>query len=57
MKYQNELYIWLVNISAIGITFSNVEQFLKIISLLAAIGYTVWRWQKDYFESNKKKKK
>jgi hypothetical protein len=38
---------------AISITFTDSESFLKIFSLLLAIGYTVWKWITEY--KNKKK--
>ena len=38
---------------AIAITFTDIETALKFISLLLAIGYTVWKWTSEY--KNKKK--
>lgn len=38
----------LLHILAIGVTFTNVEVFLKITSLLLAIGYTTWKWISEY---------
>jgi len=43
----------LLHILAIGITFTDVENVLKIVSLLLAIGYTAWKWRS---ESKKKRK-
>lgn len=40
---------------AIAITFTNVENLLKIISLTAAIGYTIWKWRHEYINRKKKK--
>lgn len=37
-----------INIVGMGFTFVNVESFLKIIVLLATLGYTLWKWQYDY---------
>lgn len=44
----------LLHILAIGITFTDVENILKLVSLLLAIGYTGWKW---HFEWEKAKKK
>lgn len=38
---------------AISITFTNAEYTLKIISLLLAIAYTIWKWRSEF--KNKKK--
>ncbi len=43
----------LLHILAIGVTFTNVELFLKITSLLLAIGYTAWKWIHEYKKRNK----
>ena len=43
----------LLHCVAIAITFTDIENALKIISLLIAIGYTVWKWTTEY--KNKKK--
>ena len=37
-----------VHLSAIGVTFLDVENFLKITSLVVATGYTVWKWHKEW---------
>ncbi len=34
--------------AAVVVTFTNVSEGLKIISLLLAIGYTVWKWFTEY---------
>lgn len=38
---------------AITITFTNVVEWLKIVSLLLAIGYTAWKWYYEYKKSKK----
>lgn len=43
----------LLHVLAIGITFTDVENTLKIVSLILAIGYTAWKWKSEY----KKRKK
>jgi len=42
-----------VHLGAISVTLMNVENILKITSLLLAIGYTCWKWYNDY-KKNKK---
>jgi hypothetical protein len=42
----------LAHLGAITISFLNVENTLKITSLLLAIGYTSWKWVTEYI--NKK---
>lgn len=39
---------------AIGITFTNIENILKLLSLALAIGYTVWKWVSEYKKKNEK---
>ena len=36
------------HIIAIMVTFTDVEAYLKIVSLLLAIGYTTWKWTHEY---------
>jgi len=43
----------IVHLSAIGITFLHVENTLKVISLLVATGYTVWKWVKEWKKTKK----
>lgn len=38
---------------AITISFTNAVEWLKIISLLLAIGYTGWKWYYEYKKSKK----
>lgn len=40
---------------AIVITLTDVSDWLKIVSLLLAIGYTAWRWITDVKNLKKKK--
>lgn len=40
--------VLLVNTAAIGITIANIKDALTILSLLVAIGYTSWKWYKDF---------
>lgn len=36
------------NAGAITITASGVQQTLSIISIVLAIGYTIWKWRRDF---------
>lgn len=38
----------LLHIIAISLTFTDIEGYLKIVSLLLAIGYTTWKWRHEY---------
>jgi hypothetical protein len=40
--------VWLANIFAISISLVNIKDILSIFSLLMAIGYSAWRWHRDY---------
>lgn len=42
------LHVILAHLAAIGLSFTNVEFGLKVISLLSAIGYTCWKWHYEY---------
>ena len=46
--------VLLINASTMAISFSNLEAILKIILLLASIGYTAQRW---YYMNKERKKK
>lgn len=41
---------WLLTVA------TNVEPFLKVISLALAAGFTTWKWIHDYKQSKKKKR-
>jgi hypothetical protein len=55
-KFLNEhpdvLGVILTHFAAIGISFTDVEVGLKIISLMAAIGYTTWKWRSEWKKNN-----
>jgi hypothetical protein len=38
---------------AIAITFTDIENALKLFSLLLAIGYTVWKWRSEFLKKGK----
>ncbi len=39
-----DLKVYLMNVSTMAISFSNIEATLKIVLLIASIGYTAQRW-------------
>ena len=39
-----ELKLWLINMTVITVTFTQIENTLKLILLLVSIGYTIDRW-------------
>jgi hypothetical protein len=41
---ENDIKLFLVNISAMTISMAQVETALKLMLLLVSIGYTVQRW-------------
>lgn len=43
----------LLHFVAISITFTNAESTLKIVSLLLAIGYTIWKWRHEFKNKHK----
>jgi len=47
--------VLLINIAGLGITFTGIEIFLKVLTLVLTIGYTIWKWRKDYLKDKAKK--
>ena len=43
MNY-NEVRLWIINMTVITVTFTQIENALKLILLLVSIGYTIDRW-------------
>ena len=43
MNY-NEVKLWMINMSVITITFTQIENILKLILLIISIGYTIDKW-------------
>ena len=43
MNY-NEVKLWMINMAVITITFTQIENILKLILLLVSIGYTIDKW-------------
>ena len=39
-----ELKLWMINVAVITVTFTQIENALKLILLLVSIGYTIDRW-------------
>lgn len=54
-NHPDVINVILAHLGAITVTFLEVENALKIISLLSAIGYTCWKWRKEYLQNKKKK--
>jgi hypothetical protein len=48
-----DIKVLLLNTSTMAISFSNLENTLKILLLLASIGYTAQKW---YFMNKRQKK-
>ena len=43
MNY-NEVKLWMINTTVITITFTQIENILKLILLIISIGYTIDKW-------------
>ena len=43
MNY-NEVKLWMINMAVITITFTQIENILKLILLITSIGYTIDKW-------------
>ena len=41
----------------LGITLAGVTALLQAVSLTVLIGYTLWKWRKEYKRANRYKKK
>jgi hypothetical protein len=48
-----DLKLYLVNSLSLIISLSNIEMTLKIVLLLASIGYTVTKWVEIYTKKKK----
>jgi len=42
--------VLLINFAGLGITFTGIEIFLKVLTLVLTISYTLWKWRKDYLK-------
>ena len=40
----NEIKLWMINMTVITVTFTQIENALKLILLLVSIGYTIDKW-------------
>ena len=40
----SELKIWIINMLVVTLTFTQISDILKLISLLIAIGYSIDKW-------------
>lgn len=43
----------LLHFIAIAITFTDIENALKLLSLCLAIGYTLWKWRSEFLNRRK----
>lgn len=43
MNY-NEVKLWMINMTVITVTFTQIENILKLILLIVSIGYTIDKW-------------
>ena len=43
MNY-NEVKLWIINMAVITITFTQIENILKLTLLIISIGYTIDKW-------------
>ena len=43
MNY-NEVKLWIINMTVITVTFTQIENILKLILLIISIGYTIDKW-------------
>ena len=43
-NHYSDMKLWIVNTFLISVTFTSIEDYLKILSLCLAIGYTIRRW-------------
>ena len=43
MNY-NEVKLWMINMTVITVTFTQIENILKLILLIISIGYTIDKW-------------
>ena len=43
MNY-NEVKLWIINMTVITVTFTQIENALKLILLIVSIGYSLNKW-------------
>ena len=39
-----DLKVWLLNLATLLFTFTNLDNFLKLLALITTIGYTLHKW-------------
>lgn len=49
------LSVWFATIISWVVILSHVQAIVGIVTALSALGYTLWRWRRDF--NNEKKKK
>ena len=52
-KLLDYLDVPVLHFIAIAITFTDIENALKLLSLCLAIGYTVWKWRSEFLKKGK----
>ena len=40
--------VMLINLGIIGITAADIEFWMKMVSFVVGLSYTVWRWRKEF---------
>lgn len=45
MNY-NEVKLWMINMTVITVTFTQIENVLKLLLLFVSIGYSIDKWVK-----------
>ena len=50
----HDIRLYLLNIGTLSITFTHIEEALKILLLLLSIGYTIYRWIRLIKDKNAK---
>lgn len=57
IKNPDVISVIIAHLLAMGVTLTDVELWLKIASLLLAIGYGAWKWQHEYRKAKREKDK
>lgn len=59
MNIMSDIKVYLLNIGAVAVSYSELDMILKITLLIVSIGYTAQRWylldkeRRDKFENDK----
>lgn len=52
-EHPDVLQVILAHLGAVAISFTDVELFFKILSLVLASGYTLWKWIHEWKKTKK----